>query len=90
MNIKQIDLRLLRSFLTVARTGNFVRASEALNITQTALSQQKKELAVVSWVLMLFFDGFIKFKPNTENFFFLAANSDKGGLGRGLNADFRA
>ena len=45
MNIKQIDLRLLRSFLTVARTGNFVRASEALNITQSALSQQMKELA---------------------------------------------
>lgn len=45
MNLKQIDLRLLRSFLTVARTGNFVRASEALNITQSALSQQMKELA---------------------------------------------
>ena len=45
MNIKQIDLRLLRSFLTVARTGNFVRASEALSITQSALSQQMKELA---------------------------------------------
>jgi LysR family cyn operon transcriptional activator len=45
MNIKQIDMRLLRSFLTVARTGNFVRASEALSITQSALSQQMKELA---------------------------------------------
>ena len=45
MNIKQIDLRLLRSFLTVARTGNFVRASKALSITQSALSQQMKELA---------------------------------------------
>lgn len=45
MNIKQIDLRLLRSFLTVARTGNFVRASAALSITQSALSQQMKELA---------------------------------------------
>lgn len=45
MNIKQIDLRLLRSFLTVARAGNFVKASEIINITQSALSQQMKELA---------------------------------------------
>lgn len=44
MNINQIDLRLLRSFIAVARTGNFVKASEILNITQSALSQQMKEL----------------------------------------------
>lgn len=45
MNVKQIDLRLLRSFLTVSRAENFVKASESLNITQSALSQQMKELA---------------------------------------------
>lgn len=44
MNIRNIDLRLLRSFIAVARAENFVRASEALSITQSALSQQMKEL----------------------------------------------
>jgi hypothetical protein len=37
MNIHRIDYRLLRSFLVVARIENFVRAAEALNITQSAL-----------------------------------------------------
>jgi len=45
MNVYHIDFRLIRSFLVVARVGNFVRASEALSITQSALSQQMKELA---------------------------------------------
>lgn len=45
MNLHHIEFRLLRSFLVVARVGNFVRASEALSITQSALSQQMKELA---------------------------------------------
>ena len=45
MNINQVDLRLLRSFIAVARAGNFVKASESLNITQSALSQQMKELS---------------------------------------------
>lgn len=45
MNIQRIDFRLLRSFLIAARIGNFVKASEALSITQSALSQQMKELA---------------------------------------------
>ena len=45
MNIHRIDYRLLRSFLVVARIENFVRAAEALSITQSALSQQMKELA---------------------------------------------
>lgn len=44
MNVKKIDLRLLRSFFVVSRTGNFVRASHSLSITQSALSQQMKEL----------------------------------------------
>lgn len=44
MNIRHIDLRLLRSFIAVARAENFVRASESLSITQSALSQQMKEL----------------------------------------------
>ena len=45
MNIRHIDYRLLRSFLVVARIENFVRASESLSITQSALSQQMKELS---------------------------------------------
>jgi DNA-binding transcriptional LysR family regulator len=45
MNIHRVDYRLLRSFFVVARTENFVLASEALNISQSALSQQMKELA---------------------------------------------
>ena len=45
MNLKQIDLRLLRSFIATARAGNFVKASKTLHITQSALSQQMKELA---------------------------------------------
>jgi len=45
MNLKQIDLRLLRSFIATARAGNFVKASQILHITQSALSQQMKELA---------------------------------------------
>lgn len=45
MNINQIDLRLLRSFIAVARAGTFVKASQVLNITQSALSQQMKELS---------------------------------------------
>jgi LysR family cyn operon transcriptional activator len=44
MNVQKIDLRLLRSFFVVSRTGNFVRASHSLSITQSALSQQMKEL----------------------------------------------
>ncbi len=45
MNINQIDLRLLRSFIAVARAGTFVKASQVLSITQSALSQQMKELS---------------------------------------------
>jgi len=44
MDIKNIDLRLLRSFLAIYKAGTFVRASEYLSITQSALSQQMKEL----------------------------------------------
>ena len=45
MNLRQIDLRLLRSFIATARAGNFVKASHTLHITQSALSQQMKELS---------------------------------------------
>lgn len=54
MNIHRIDFRLLRSFLVVARVGNFVRASEVLSITQSALSQQMKEL--VSYFKLALFE----------------------------------
>lgn len=45
MNINAIDLRLLRGLLAVARAGTFARAAQQLHITQSALSQQMKELA---------------------------------------------
>ena len=53
MNIQRIDYRLLRSFLVVARIENFVRAAEALNITQSALSQQMRSLQATSIRLYL-------------------------------------
>lgn len=45
MNLNAIDLRLLRGFLAAARAGTFARAAQQLHITQSALSQQMKELA---------------------------------------------
>lgn len=45
MNLNAIDLRLLRGLLAVARAGTFARAAQQLHITQSALSQQMKELA---------------------------------------------
>lgn len=40
-----IDLRTLRSFVTVAREGNVSRAANALHLTQPAISLQMKRLA---------------------------------------------
>lgn len=45
MNIQNIDLRLLRSLFVISRTGNYGKASHSLSITQSALSQQMKELS---------------------------------------------
>ncbi|MCS6764973.1 MAG: LysR substrate-binding domain-containing protein [Candidatus Protistobacter heckmanni] len=45
MNIQTVDLRLLRGFITVARAGTLTAAAQQLSITQSALSQQMKELA---------------------------------------------
>lgn len=39
-----MDLKLLKNFLMVAKTGNITRASAMLFITQSALSKQMKEL----------------------------------------------
>ena len=39
-----MDIRTLSNFLHIARTGNMTRSSEALHITQSALSKQIKEL----------------------------------------------
>lgn len=39
-----MDLKLLKNFLMVAKTGNMTRASAMLFITQSALSKQMKEL----------------------------------------------
>lgn len=45
MNPNAIDLRLLRGLLAIARVGTFARAAQQLHITQSALSQQMKELS---------------------------------------------
>jgi len=49
-----VELQQLRSFVTVARTGQLVRASEQLHLTQSALSKQIKsfedELGVLLFV----------------------------------------
>jgi DNA-binding transcriptional LysR family regulator len=44
MNLTAIELRLLRGFAAIARTGNFVEAAQQMHVTQSALSQQMKEL----------------------------------------------
>lgn len=43
--VRQIDLRTLRAFVTVARAGNVTRASEQLLLTQPAVTLQLKRLA---------------------------------------------
>lgn len=53
MNLAAIDLRLLRSFLSVARTGSLTRAAQAVHVTQPALSQQMRELAGLMGVALL-------------------------------------
>jgi LysR family cyn operon transcriptional activator len=45
MNLMAIELRLLRGFVAIARTGTFLAAAQQLHLTQSALSQQMKELA---------------------------------------------
>lgn len=44
MNLSSIDLRLLRGLAAIARTGNFVAAAQQMHVSQSALSQQMKEL----------------------------------------------
>jgi LysR family cyn operon transcriptional activator len=44
MNLNTVELRLLRGFAAIARTGNFVSAAQQMHVTQSALSQQMKEL----------------------------------------------
>lgn len=39
-----MDLRVLRSFITICKLGNITRASEALFISQPALTRQLQEL----------------------------------------------
>ncbi|CDG81624.1 LysR substrate-binding domain-containing protein [Janthinobacterium agaricidamnosum] len=47
------DLRLLRSFIMVARLGGVTRAANALNLTQPALSQHLRELTRVTGTPLL-------------------------------------
>ncbi len=41
-----MDLNKLRTLVTVAEVGNFTRASKIVNLTQSAVSQQLKELEI--------------------------------------------
>jgi LysR family cyn operon transcriptional activator len=45
MNLQAVELRFLRGFVAIARTGTFSLAAQHMNVTQSALSQQMKELA---------------------------------------------
>jgi len=44
MNILAIELRLLRGLVAIAKAGTFLTAAQQLHLTQSALSQQMKEL----------------------------------------------
>ncbi|MFD1557494.1 LysR substrate-binding domain-containing protein [Paraburkholderia silviterrae] len=44
MNRNAVDLRLMRSFVAVARTGSVTRAAAELHLTQPALSQHLREM----------------------------------------------
>ena len=41
-----MEIRVLRYFLEIARTGNMSRASETLHVSQPTLSKQMKELEI--------------------------------------------
>ena len=45
MNSNAIELRFLRGLVAIARTGTFELAAQQMNVTQSALSQQMKELS---------------------------------------------
>ena len=45
MNLHGVELHFLRGFVEIARTGTFALAAQHMNVTQSALSQQMKELA---------------------------------------------
>ena len=42
--IPNLDIDLLKTFLAIADTGNFTRAAEEVNKTQSAVSMQMKRL----------------------------------------------
>lgn len=43
---RDLDIRLLRTFLVIAECGSFTRAGERLHLTQSAVSNQLKRLAL--------------------------------------------
>ena len=43
-SVSEVDIRLLRVFMTVARCGGFAAAQSALNVTQANISMQMKQL----------------------------------------------
>ncbi|MGG1949214.1 LysR substrate-binding domain-containing protein [Trinickia sp. NRRL B-1857] len=53
MNTAAIDLRLMRSFLAVARAGSVTRAAAELHLTQPALSQHLRELTALMGVALI-------------------------------------
>jgi LysR family cyn operon transcriptional activator len=52
MNLQGIDLRLLRNFLVLSRAESYVRAAQALHISQPALSQQMADLSAALGVTL--------------------------------------
>ncbi|NCF48236.1 MAG: LysR family transcriptional regulator [Bacteroidetes bacterium] len=45
--IRNLDISVLRSFVTIAELGGITRAADKLNLTQSAVSMQVKRLEAV-------------------------------------------
>lgn len=65
--IPNLDLDLLKTFLAIADTGNFTRAAEEVNKTQSAVSMQMKRLEEVLGRALFTRDGRVsRFTPDGE------------------------
>lgn len=65
--IPNLDLDLLKTFLAIADTGNFTRAAEEVNKTQSAVSMQMKRLEELLGRALFTRDGRVsRFTPDGE------------------------
>lgn len=65
--IPNLDVDLLKTFLAIADTGNFTRAAEEVNKTQSAVSMQMKRLEEVLGRALFTRDGRVsRFTPDGE------------------------